>query len=93
MYSLEKTRKIKIIVFILSVVSFIVGIIGYMGGGYEIIEHGFMNEPLPSIIMVVAFFMFIVLLILGCCLNAIEFDLQYHLKFLNEKMNEKAKDN
>ena len=85
MYKLDKTRKYKIIFGVLTLVFFVLFVRGLMRGGAEIIFDGFMNEPLPSIVMVCSLFCAIVCLI--CCLvvNALEKDIAEWLKIIDQQ--------
>lgn len=84
MYKLERVRRVKIVSGILSFVFFVLFLLGYHGGGYEIIIDGFMNEPLPSIIMVSSLFSTVVCLICFFVVNALEKDISDWLKILDK---------
>ena len=58
---------------------------GLVGGGYEIVEYGFMNEPLPSIVMVAAFFAGVISLLLCLTLHALQKDIAEQLKCLENQ--------
>lgn len=87
MYTLEKCKKMKIIIDLFSALFVILAVIAYCGGGYAMLLHGTMKSPGYSILMVVSAGAFIVLFLLGKCLNAIQTDIAAELKFLNEKMD------
>ncbi len=85
MYLLERTQKIKIVIALLSVVSFILSIVGFLGGGAEFFKHGFMNNPFFVMIMVTFFAVGIVFTILCLTVNAIQKDIAEQLKYLDTK--------
>lgn len=73
------------IFFILAAVSFVLSVICCFGGGYEIIQYGFMNEPAPSILMVVLAVAAVILFLAGMSLRALRTDLLDELRFLHER--------
>ena len=85
MYKLERMKKWKIRWGIAAVVCFCLSLEGLVGGGYEIIEYGFMNEPLPSIVMVAAFFAGVISLLLCLSLHALQKDIAEQLKCLENQ--------
>ncbi|MBO5019912.1 MAG: hypothetical protein J6D52_04525 [Clostridia bacterium] len=84
MYKLDRTRKHKIVFGIMAFVFFVLFVRGFMRGGAEIIIDGFMNEPLPSIVMVSSLFGSIICLICFFTLNALEKDIAEWLKIIDK---------
>ena len=82
MYVLERTKKWKVRWAIVAAVFFCLGVEGFVGGGYEIMEYGFMNEPFPSIVMVAAFFASVLSLGVFLTLHSLQKDLAEHFKSL-----------
>lgn len=85
MYRLDRTRKCKIVLGVFTIVFLVLSVCGYMGGGYEILEYGFMNEPLPSIIMVSSLFCAVICFVSFLGLNALEKDIAEWLKIIDKK--------
>ena len=85
MYRLDRTRKYKVVFGILTLVFFVLFIRGFMHGGAEIIIDDFMNEPLPSIVMVSSLFCSIICLICFFVVNALEKDIAEWLKIIDQK--------
>ena len=85
MYRLDRTRKCRIAFCVLATVFLVLSVCGYMGGGYEILEYGFMNEPLPSIVMVSSFFCAFICFASVLGLNALEKDIAEWLKIIDRK--------
>jgi len=85
MYTLERTKKLKAIWGILAGLFFALSILGFMAGGAEPIFDGYMNEPLPSIAMVAAFFASILSLVICLTLHSIEKDAADHLSYLKRQ--------
>ena len=69
----------------LSAVFFGLSVWCFMAGGAEPIFDGYMNEPLPSIVMVAAFFAAILSLVISLTLHAIEKDAADHLSYLKQQ--------
>lgn len=84
MYKLDRTRKCKIIFCVLAIVFFVLSIRGFVAGGYEIIQYGFMNEPLSSIVMVSSLFCTIICLLCFFTVNALEKDITEWLKMIDK---------
>ncbi len=84
MYKLERTRKGKIVFGVLSLIFFVLFLRGYMGGGYEIIVDGYMNEPLSSIVMISSLFSAIICLVCFFVVNALEKDIVEWLKIIDK---------
>lgn len=82
MYTLERTKKMKTIWGCMAAGFFGLSVWNFMKGGGEPIFYGYMNRPLPTIVMVAAFFA--ALLCVGVCftLHAIEKDAADHLSYL-----------
>lgn len=80
MYTLERTCKYKAVWGILSVCFLAISIWGLFYGGEEILRYGFMNEPFPSITMVVSFFAAIISFFIFLTLRAIQKDIKEQLK-------------
>ena len=90
MYRLERAHKCKITFGVLAVVFFLCCILGYMSGGDELIQYGFMNTPLASIIMVVSLFAAIICFTACLTVNAMEKDIAEWLEILEAKANSKT---
>ena len=56
MYAMDRTRKCRAAAVVLTLLFAACTVWGFCAGGGEVIECGFMNEPLPTIVMVVSFF-------------------------------------
>jgi len=54
MFAMEKIKRCEIYAVLLSIGFLLLGGWGFVKGGVEIIADGFMNEPFPSIVMVVS---------------------------------------
>ena len=89
MYKLERVRTVKIVLGILTLVFLALFLLGYRGGGYEIILDGFMNEPLCSIVMVSSLFSAVVCLVSFFIVNALEKDITEWLGILETKITNK----
>ena len=85
MYTLERMKKWKIIWGIAAAVFFCLSLEGLVGGGHEIVEYGFMNEPLPSIVMIAAFFAGIISVLMCLTIHGLQKDISEQLKFLKNK--------
>ncbi len=85
MYSLERTGKIKIVSWILSIIFLLISILCYFRGGDELLSYGFMNEPFCAVVMVAAFFVALVCALIAVALHAIQKDIAEHLKYLDHK--------
>lgn len=85
MYTLERMKKWKIRWGIAAVVFFCLSLEGLVRGGYEIVEYGFMNEPLPSIVMLAAFFAGVISVLMCLTIHALQKDMEEQLKFLKNK--------
>ena len=79
MYRLERTCKCKVLWGVLSVLFLLLSLWGYGYGGEELLHNGFLNEPLPCIVMVVSFFSFLISLGLFLTLRAIQKDIAEQL--------------
>ena len=88
MYKLDRVRKVKIFLGVLIFVFFALFLLGYVGGGYEIIMDGFMNEPLYSIAMVCSLFSAVVCLAGFFIVNALEKDIAEWLGILEKKITD-----
>ena len=89
MYKLDRLRKVKIALGVLILVFFALFLLGYGGGGYEIITDGFMNEPLYSITMVCSLFSAILCLVCFFIVSALEKDIAEWLGILKEQITGK----
>lgn len=87
MYKLDRVRKAKILLGVLILVFFVLFLLGYGSGGYEIID-GFMNEPLYSITMVCSLFSAIVCLAGFFIVNALEKDIAEWLGVLDKRITD-----
>ena len=75
MCTLERTCKCKVVWGILSFCFLVISIWGYYYGGDELLQYGFMNEPLQSITMVVSFFAAVISFLVFLTLHAIQKDI------------------
>ncbi len=89
MYKLDRVRRVKIVLGILTLVFLVLFFLGYGGGGYEIIIDGFMSEPLDSIVMVSSLFSAVVCLIGFFAVNALEKDIAEWLGILEQRITNK----
>lgn len=89
MYKLDRVRRVKIVLGVLTLVFFALFLLGYGGGGYEIIIDGFMNEPLYSIVMVSSLFSAVVCLIGFFVVNELEKDIAEWLGILEKRITNK----
>ena len=88
MYKLDRTRKVKIVFGVLTVIFFVLFLLGYAAGGYELID-GFMNEPLYAIVMVSSLFSAVVCLVGFFVVNALEKDIAEWLGILDQRITNK----
>ena len=88
MYRLDRTRKVKIVFGVLTGIFFALFLLGYAGGGYELID-GFMNEPLYAIVMVSSLFSAVVCLAGFFVVNALEKDIAEWLGILDQRITNK----
>ena len=79
MYRLERTGKWKVLWGVLAVLFLVLSLWGYGYGGEELLQDGFLNEPLPCIVMIVSFFGFLISLALCLTLRAIQKDVAEQL--------------
>lgn len=86
MYHLDRTRKVKIVLGILTAIFFVLFMIGFAGGGQELIFDGYMSDPLYAIVMVGAFFAAIICLIGIIFINALEKDVAEWLKIIDKRI-------
>jgi len=80
MFSLERTHRLRIASIILCLLSFAVGVYGWAAGGAEMLSHGFINEPLPCILMVACIGFAVIFLFLFLLIGAIEKDIKENLE-------------
>ena len=85
MYTMERTCKYRIVWGILSICFFAISIWGYCHGGNELLQYGFMNEPLQSIMMVASFFAAIISFLIFLTLHAIQKDIADQLKCMDNQ--------
>lgn len=85
MYHFDRTKKVVIFFYILSVISFVLTILGFANGGEEMLSYGFINNPLAAILMVVSFGLFLVTLLAGLGLSALTKDIAEELKLLENR--------
>lgn len=85
MYTLERTKKLKIAILIVAIICFLLSVIGYGAGGYELISDGFMNEPLATIIMLVAFFSTVILILFYLVISALQKDIAEQLQIQDKQ--------
>lgn len=85
MYTLERTKKMKVIWGCLSSGFFGLSVWCFLLGGAEPVFYGYMNEPLPSIVMVAAFFASVLSLVVCLTIHALQKDMAEELKYLKNK--------
>lgn len=78
MYSMDRTQKFKIIFYVLSLISFVISVIDFLNRGSQTIAFIFLG-------------LFLLLLLLGLTLNAIQKDLSENFKHLNAKVDDTKK--
>lgn len=91
MHTLERTQKFKVIMIVFTFLFLALSVWGYMNGGYEIFKYGFMNEPLPSIVMIASFLASVILLLMSLTINALQKDITEELKILDYHIEIKEK--
>ena len=79
MYKLERTRKFQVLWGVLAFLFLVFSLWGFWKGGDEMLQSGFCNEPLPCIVMVAAFFGFLISLGLFFTLRALQKDIAEQL--------------
>lgn len=79
---LERTKKVEVIMFCISVISFVLMILEFAAGGGELLSDGFMNNPVNAILMFVFAVMFILSLLIGIGFNGIRKDVEDELRYL-----------
>ena len=84
MYRLDRTRRLKFAAFILAFLSAVLTVVGYAGGGGELLENGFMNDPFEAILMIVSFFTMLIFLFLFVLIGSIEKDIAENLKSIDQ---------
>lgn len=82
MYTLERTKKMKAIWGCMASGLFGLSVWCFLRGGAEPIFYGYMNEPLPSIVMVAAFLASVLSLVICLTIYALEKDVADHLRYL-----------
>lgn len=85
MYALDRAKKCRVAAIVLTLLFAALTVWGYCAGGYEIIEYGFMNEPLSSFVMVASFFAAAISLFLCFLIRAIEKDMAENLKSIDQE--------
>ena len=85
MYTLERTKKMKAIWGCLAAAFFGLSVLSFFKGGGWLILEGSMDEPLPSIVMVVSFFASILSVVIAQTLDGIEKDAKDHLSYLKRQ--------
>ena len=83
MYVMDRTRKCRTAAVALTLLFAACMVWGFCAGGGEVIECGFMNEPLPTIVMVVSFFAAVISLFLCFLIRALEKDMAENLKSID----------
>ena len=83
----ERARKTIIIMFSISAISFVVMVIGFLGGGGELLSYGFINDPTPAILMFVSGGVFVLSLFTGIGFNALKKDVEDEIRYLYSKDN------
>jgi len=82
MFAMEKIKRCEIYAVLLSIGFLLLGGWGLIHGGAEILSYGFMNEPFPSILMVVGVGLAIVFAFFAYALGCIRKDIQQKLNYL-----------
>ena len=85
MYKLDRTRKCKFAFGILALIFFVICILGYGFGGRDLLEHGWMNDPLAGIVMVAAFFCTVICTIAFFTVHALEKDIAEWLEIVDKE--------
>ena len=84
MYKLERTRKFQVLWGVLAFLFLVLSLWGFWNGGDEMLQSGFFNVPLPCIVMVVAFFSFLISLGVFFTLRAIQKDIEEQLSCVRQ---------
>ena len=87
MYEMDRTKKCRATAVILTLLFTALTVWGFCAGGCEIIEYGFMNEPLPSIVMVASFFAAVFSLFQCFLIRSVEKDMAEIFKSIDRKNN------
>lgn len=88
MYKLERTKKVKAVTICLGILSFIVSFFSCQAGGYEMLEHDFINFPFACILMVACFIAGIILLVISIAIHTIQKDVEEHHALLFKEQME-----
>lgn len=86
MYHFDRVKKIIIVSYLISASSFITAVICFLHGGGETLQYGFMNEPVPSIMMFTAIGVCIISFVIGKGLKAVKLDAEEELKLLENRI-------
>ena len=86
MFKLERTRRIRAVGIFVCVLLFALSVWGWAKGGSELLEHGFLNEPFPCIVMIAAAIGGVLALLFCLGLSALEKDVTEQLKCLNSSI-------
>lgn len=84
MYRLDRTRRLKFAALALALLSAVLTVIGYAGGGAELLDYGFMNDPFEAILMIAAFFAMLLFLFLFILVGCVEKDIAENLKSIDQ---------
>ena len=84
MYKLDRTRKCRYAALFLAFVSAVMTLWGYAYGGDELLEYGFINQPMACIWMIASAFALVLYLFLFFLIRSIEKDMEENLKSVDE---------
>lgn len=85
MYRMDRTRKCKVAFGISALIFFVMCILGYGFGGKDLLEYGWMNDPLAGIVMVAAFFCTVICTIAFFTVHALEKDIAEWLEIVDKE--------
>ncbi len=88
MYSLTRAKRMGVIMYIMSIVLFIMSFWGFSHGGEWLLRYGFMNDPLAAILMCVFAGLSFVFLFIGLGLKALSKDISEELKHLSSRIKD-----
>lgn len=86
MLFLTRTKRMRVIMYIMSIVSLAFSFQGFIHGGEGLLRYGFMNDPLASILMCVFAGLALVFLFIGLGLKTLSMDITEELKSLSNRI-------
>ena len=86
MYKFDRVRKCKFVFCALTALFFVLSILGFGNGGYELIWGEVVFEEAPAIVMVVSLCFGIICLLTSLTINALEKDVAEWLKVVESKV-------